>query len=419
MQLRREGGAFDSREARDARALAEHEADLQRRAAAHVARERSKARSAIAAAMRHAEHASLKIAAFSNANGVKPPALPEDGSPTIRALQQPANFAGDSEVSNAVHLQTISPQKGSPVLAVSSTSERATAACAEQPVEVRLSILGHKNLAGSLGAGQQVAVNISTAEARPGSMLHGSTCVSPTHSALQQSATQQSAQQPHLVAPPHTGPTCVGKPADLIDLESMTLEQSPLTSPSAATSCGIVLHAIASPHNASAPSTATGTPGKVHHKNAWDALETFGNVRKQVSRPVDLEAGVVATTLASSIFSRTRSNVAKSDPLTEAHLQTRHAQVAQEVQAYTRRLLASAGQDVLEFVGGAVTGRSALEAILGAVPSSKGQVWHALEHFSGCFFFAEIVVGPAGVSVHVSSHQGNIDGQALVSCCTA
>jgi hypothetical protein len=417
MQLRREGGAFDSREARDARALAEHEADLQRRAAAHVARERSKARSAIAAAMRHAENASLKIAAFSNANGVKPPALPEDGSPTIRALQQPANFAGDSEVSNAVHLHTISPQKGSAGGGVSSTSERATAACAEQPVEVRLSILGHKNLAGSLGAGQQVAVNISTAEARPGSVLHGSTCVSPTHSALQQSATQQ--PQPHLVAPPHTGPTCVGKPADLIDLESMTLEQRPLTSPSAATSCGIIHHTIASPHTASAPSTAAGTPGKVHHTNAWDALETFGNVRKQVSQPVDLEAGVVATTLASSTFSRTRSNVAKSDPLTEAHLQSRHAQVAQEVQAYTRRLLASAGQDVLEFVGGAVTGRSALEAILGAVPSSKGQVWHALEYFSGCFFFAEIVVRPAGVSVHVSSHQGNVNGQALVSCCTA
>jgi hypothetical protein len=134
-------------------------------------------------------------------------------------------------------------------------------------------------------------------------------------------------------------------------------------------------HPTSAQQHPPAPATPSKDTWRTH---ALEALESFG------SSSVLLQAGSGTAHASTGLTGTTPKNpqktpkgprsITRSDRLNEAHLQTRHAQVAQEVQAYTRRLLASAGQDVLECVEGGVTGRSALEAIRCAVPGSKGQV---------------------------------------------
>ena len=62
--------------------------------------------------------------------------------------------------------------------------------------------------------------------------------------------------------------------------------------------------------------------------------------------------------------------------LNEAHRQTRHAQVEADVAALTRRIVATGGADALAVLDGPAqrSGRSHLQAVVAAVPASRGEV---------------------------------------------
>ena len=97
----------------------------------------------------------------------------------------------------------------------------------------------------------------------------------------------------------------------------------------------------------------------------------FGSVTEL---PAAGNTSALVDTWTARTTTTTTTTMRASDHLHEAHRRSRHAQVADDVAALTRRVLASAGREALEFVDAPLTARGAIADVRAAVPASKLQV---------------------------------------------